>query len=91
MFNNSVKRSFALCANSLICSLFGSFAASAESVNVSKLENLFLENSLNPPICSIKSRRPELTTLSKSASLYFLSKVKADWLTEKMSCIDDPR
>lgn len=46
---------------------------SADPVKDSRLENLCLENSLSPPISSIKSRRPELTTLSKRASLYFLS------------------
>jgi hypothetical protein len=52
--------------------LFGSLF-SAEPVKDSRLENLCLENSLRPPISSIRSSSPELTTLSNKASLYFLS------------------
>ena len=54
----------------LLIALFGSLF-SADPVSVSRLENLFLENSLNPPISSTRSKIPEFNTLSNSSFLYF--------------------
>lgn len=55
-----------------LIALFGSLL-SGDPVKDSRLENLCLENSLNPPISSTKSKIPEFNTLSNNSFLYFLS------------------